>query len=87
VGGGWGVKPTMGIMNFNLRRSQVKKMGKSYECEFFSFRSENIFLFPLFNSVEKKPILRRKSIGGASVSPPHVPYQVTPLLESILIYS
>jgi len=29
----------------------------------------------------------RKSIGGASVPTPLVPHQITPLLESILIYS
>jgi len=62
-GWGWGVKLTMGIMNFNLRRSQVRKMGKIV-CEFFSFRSENIFLFLLFNSVEKNSSYVEKVLEG-----------------------
>jgi len=89
-GGGGGGKPTIGIMSFNLWRSQVRKKENIVWMRVlqFSFRKYLFFfVFPLFNSVKKKLILRRKSIGGASVPPPLVPHQVTPLFESVLIYS
>jgi hypothetical protein len=72
--GGW--PPTMGIRNFNLWRSQVRKWGTIglnqslvYTHPFPHFQS-NSFYLPLFNSVPKiKLFLGTKNKEGAQ---PHL---------------
>ena len=77
----------MVFMNFNLRRNQVRKMGKIVEMRVFQFSfKKHLFFYSPSTTQLKKLILRRKSIGAASVPPPLVSHHVTPLLESILVY-
>jgi hypothetical protein len=66
IGGGEGLKSSMGTKNFNLGRSQVKKQGNIDLCLLFlsihhlnsRFDNVSIFYLILLNSVVKASILR-----------------------------
>ena len=72
-----GAKSTMGIRDFNIRNSHIRKRGKTGLNQSLIYMppfpplSANYFYFPLFNSVAKKLFLGVKNIGGSHL--PHPP--------------
>ena len=80
--GGWGTKSTKGIRNFNLQRSQVRKMGKIRWNQLLI----DIYPFPPLSPqmhTLTKLFLGRKNIGGGDSSPTLPPPKLIQLVSSL----